>query len=52
MRRRRWHAKISRKSGMMVHLLDALEQKQDIGHYSRLVFAMVARHFMPESETQ
>lgn len=39
-----------RKNGMMAHLLDALEAKQDIGHYGRLVFAMVARHFMDESE--
>lgn len=40
------------KNGMMAHLLKALEEKQDIGDYSRLVFAMVARHFMLESETQ
>jgi hypothetical protein len=39
-----------RKSDMMSHLLDALDQKQDIGHYGRLVFAMVARHFLKESE--
>lgn len=39
-----------RKNGMMAHLLDALEQGQDIGHYGRLVFAMVARHFLPEQE--
>lgn len=25
--------------------MDALESGQDIGHYGRLVFAMVARHF-------
>jgi hypothetical protein len=37
-------------SGMMAHLLKALHEKQDIGHYGRLVFAMVARHFLPESE--
>jgi hypothetical protein len=37
-----------RKNGMMAHLLDALEAGQDIGHYGRLVFAMVARHFMDE----
>jgi hypothetical protein len=35
---------------MMAHLLDALEAGQDIGHYGRLVFAMVARHFMDEGE--
>ena len=39
-----------RKSEMMAHLLDALEQGQDIGHYGRLVFAMVARHFLSEQE--
>ena len=39
-----------RKSDMMAHLLDALDQGQDIGHYGRLVFAMVARHFMDEEE--
>jgi hypothetical protein len=33
---------------MMAHLLDALEQGQDIGHYGRLTFAMVARHFLDE----
>jgi hypothetical protein len=39
-----------RKNGMMAHLLDALAAGQDIGHYGRLVFAMVARHFMDEQE--
>jgi DNA primase large subunit len=39
-----------RKSDMMVHLLDALDAGEDIGHYGRLVFAMVARHFMMEDE--
>jgi hypothetical protein len=39
-----------RKNGMMAHLLDALDAGQDIGHYGRLVFAMVARHFMDEQE--
>jgi hypothetical protein len=33
---------------MMAHLLDALEAGRDIGYYGRLVFAMVARHFMDE----
>src|SRR5437016_14059734 len=37
-----------RKNGMMSHLLDALAQGEDIGHYGRLVFAMVARYFLPE----
>jgi hypothetical protein len=39
-----------RKNGMMAHLLDALDSGQDIGHYGRLVFAMVARHFLDEGE--
>jgi hypothetical protein len=39
-----------RKSAMMAHLLDALESGTDIGHYGRLVFAMVARHFLTEDE--
>jgi len=39
-----------RKNGMMAHLLDALESGEDIGHYGRLVFTMVAHHFMSEDE--
>lgn len=39
-----------RNNGMMAHLLDALDAGQDIGHYGRLVFAMVARHFLNEEE--
>ncbi|NDJ19359.1 hypothetical protein [Myxacorys almedinensis] len=39
-----------RKSDMMAHLLDALEAGEDIGHYGRLVFAMIARHFISEKE--
>lgn len=35
---------------MMAHLLASLEQGRDIGHYGRLVFVMIARHFMSESE--
>jgi DNA primase large subunit len=37
-----------RRSPMMAHLLDALEEGTDVGHYGRLTFAMVARHFMDE----
>jgi hypothetical protein len=37
-----------RDSRMMAHLLDVLEAGQDIGHYGRLTFAIVARHFLPE----
>jgi hypothetical protein len=39
-----------RKDSMMSHLLDSLEAGKDIGHYGRLVFAMVARHFLPHEE--
>jgi hypothetical protein len=39
-----------RQNGMMAHLLGALEKKKDIGHYGRLVFAMVGRHFLEEDE--
>ena len=39
-----------RKDSMMAHLLDSLQAGKDIGHYGRLVFAMVARHFMPHQE--
>ena len=39
-----------RRNDMMAHLLDALEQGKDIGHYGRLVFAMVARHFIDGDE--
>ena len=39
-----------RANEMMAHLLDALDKGKDIGHYGRLVFAMVARHFMDEEE--
>jgi hypothetical protein len=35
-------------SPMMAHLLDALEKGTDIGHYGRLTFAMIARHFLDE----
>jgi hypothetical protein len=39
-----------RKSEMMAHLLDALNRGKDIGHYGRLVFTMVGRHFLEEGE--
>jgi hypothetical protein len=39
-----------RKSPMMAHLLDALDKGEDIGHYGRLTFAMVARHFVETDE--
>ncbi len=37
-----------RRNAMMNHLLTALERGQDIGHYGRLVFAMIGRHFLDE----
>jgi DNA primase large subunit len=39
-----------RKNGMMAHLIDALSQGKNIGHYGRLVFVMVARYFLPEDD--
>ncbi len=39
-----------RNCEMMAHLLDSLEEGKDIGHYGRLVFVMVARHFIDEQE--
>ncbi len=39
-----------RESSMMAHLLDALEDGKDIGHYGRLVFAMIAQYFADEDE--
>ena len=39
-----------RSDPMMEHLLDSLESGKDIEHYGRLVFAMVARHFLSEDE--
>ena len=39
-----------RKNDMMAHLVDSLDEGKDIGHYGRLVFTMVARHFLDEGE--
>ena len=39
-----------RRSPMMTHLLDALDEGKDIGHYGRLTFAMVAHHFVEPDE--
>ena len=39
-----------RQSPMMNHLLDALDRGEDIGHYGRLAFAMVAHHFLQRGE--
>jgi hypothetical protein len=35
---------------MMAHMLDALNNGEDIGHYGRLVFAMIGRHFVSDDE--
>jgi DNA primase large subunit len=37
-------------SPMMARLLEALEAGTDVGHYGRLTFAMIARHFLKEDE--
>ena len=42
--------KALRASPTMAHLLDALKGGRDVGHYGRLTFAMVARHFLEEGE--
>ena len=39
-----------RKNDMMAHLLNALDTGEDIGHYGRLVFAMVGHHFLSLDE--
>lgn len=39
-----------RDDKMMAHLLDALDAGKDIGHYGRLTFAMIARHFLDDDE--
>jgi hypothetical protein len=39
-----------RQSPMMGHMLDALDEGEDIGHYGRLVFAMIGRHFVSNDE--
>ncbi|QIN78992.1 hypothetical protein GBA65_11170 [Rubrobacter marinus] len=39
-----------RKSPMMSHILDALENGEDIGHYGRFTFAVIARHFVDNDE--
>ncbi len=39
-----------RDSAMMAHLLDALQEGQDVGHYGRLAFTMIARWFMEDNQ--
>jgi len=38
------------RSPMMAHLVEALEAGTDVGHFGRLVFAIVARYFLDEAE--
>jgi hypothetical protein len=35
---------------MMNHMLEALARGEDIGHYGRLTFVMIARHFVENEE--
>ncbi len=39
-----------RSSPMMAHLLDALNEGTNVGHFGRLAFAIIARHFLPKDE--
>jgi hypothetical protein len=39
-----------KQNEMMAHLANSLDSGQDIGHYGRLVFAMVGGHFLTEEE--
>ncbi len=39
-----------RQDSMMAHLLDSLDAGKDIGHYGRLVFTMIGRHFLTRDE--
>ena len=39
-----------KRDPMMAHLLASLEKGRDIGHYGRLAFVLVARHFLSEDE--
>ena len=39
-----------RENNTMAHILDALDDGKDIGHYGRLTFVMVAQYFADEEE--
>ena len=39
-----------RQSPMMNHLLEALDRGEDIGHFGRLTFSMIARYFVDNEE--
>jgi hypothetical protein len=40
-----------RASPTVAHWLSALEAGQDVGHYGRLAFAIVAQHFLADDQT-
>lgn len=39
-----------RQSPMMEIMLEALDRGENIGHYGRLTFVMIARHFLDSDE--
>ena len=39
-----------KKDNMMAHLIATLDSGHSIGHYGRLVLAMVGRHFLDRDE--
>lgn len=39
-----------RRGALMTHLFDALERGEDIGHYGRLTFAMIAHNYLDRDE--
>ena len=39
-----------KQSPLMNHMLEALENGEDIGHYGRLTFAMVGAYFVKNDE--
>lgn len=39
-----------RRGTLMTHLFDALERGEDIGHYGRLTFAMIAHRYLDRDE--
>jgi DNA primase large subunit len=39
-----------RDSAMMAHLMDALQEGTDVGHYGRLTFVMVSQYFLDEDD--
>jgi DNA primase large subunit len=39
-----------RRGALMTHLFDALERGEDIGHYGRLTFAMIAHNYLDRDD--